>query len=388
MTRSIQSRLLIALVGTTSLAVAAGWAGADAQSTPRDTPGSNVRSDDRMADGAMQTKPWKSARAQRAAEYMRQHSIKLTSAIEAAANHVDGQAVDATWRTTSTGPDGPLTLDVTVIDKNGRLVTVAVDGATGKVASARPYVDGHGDSNAPFAIMKASDFKGRDVMNASNEKVADIEELAVDVARGRIAYVILDLTGGVNRHVAVPWTALSHNDETCTLNVPSGTTLNAAPKFESSTWSTTGSDSFARSIADFYRQPVYGSDEGLPADRTITIVKLSDILGTDVRDSAGKNLGEIEDLALDPNGRVRYAALSFGGFLGINDKLFAVPWHAMSMPTDGKAVLAVDKSRLKDAPGFDKKNWPSTSSPEFDAAIRDYYPHSTPGSVTNAETNR
>jgi sporulation protein YlmC with PRC-barrel domain/uncharacterized membrane protein YkoI len=374
MRRNTQSRMIGVVIGATVLAVLA--AGSGAQSTGRDPNGTKVRSDDRTVDGTVQTKPWKTARAQRAAEFMRQHNISLTSSIEAAAKHADGQAVDATWRTLSSGADGPLTLDVTVIDKNGRLVTVTVDGATGKVASARPYVDWQGDSNAPFAILKASDFRGRDVMNASNEKVADIEELAVDVARGRIAYVILDLTGGVNRHVAVPWSMLSHHEDTCMLNLPAGATLNAAPKFETSMWSTASSDAFARSIADYYRQPLYGSDEGLPPERVVMIMKLGDVLGADVRDTGGQDLGEIEELALDPNGRVRYAALSFGGFLGINDKLFAVPWHAMSMPVDGKVVLAADKSRLKDAPGFDKKNWPSMSSSEFDARMREYYPNS------------
>lgn len=48
-----------------------------------------------------------------------------------------------------------------------------------------------------------------------------------------------------------------------------------------------------------------------------------------VRDAQGKNIGKIEDLMLDSNGRVSFAVMSFEGFLGIGDRLFAVPWNAM-----------------------------------------------------------
>ena len=55
-----------------------------------------------------------------------------------------------------------------------------------------------------------------------------------------------------------------------------------------------------------------------------------------------------------PSGRVAYAVLSFGGFLGMGEKLFAVPWSALTLDTVNKRfVLDVTKERLKDAPGFD-----------------------------------
>ena len=55
-----------------------------------------------------------------------------------------------------------------------------------------------------------------------------------------------------------------------------------------------------------------------------------------------------------PSGRVAYAVLSFGGFLGMGEKLFVVPWSALTLDTVNKRfVLDVTKERLKDAPGFD-----------------------------------
>ena len=77
---------------------------------------------------------------------------------------------------------------------------------------------------------------------------------------------------------------------------------------------------------------------------------------------AGEHLGKIEDLMIDlENGRVAYAVLSFGGFLGLGNKLFAVPWEALSvMPHEHAFGLNVSKEILEKAEGFDKDNWPLT----------------------------
>lgn len=105
------------------------------------------------------------------------------------------------------------------------------------------------------------------------------------------------------------------------------------------------------------------------------ILSASTLTGDDVRNLEGEDLGKIEELMLDvPSGSIAYAVLSFGGFLGIGDKLFAVPWQALQLNEDEKCfILNVSKDRLKDAPGFDKSNWPNMSDPEFGGRIYDYY---------------
>ena len=77
---------------------------------------------------------------------------------------------------------------------------------------------------------------------------------------------------------------------------------------------------------------------------------------------AGEHLGKIEDLMIDlENGRVAYAILSFGGFLGLGNKLFAVPWEALAVrPHEHAFTLNVSKETLEKAEGFDKDNWPLT----------------------------
>jgi hypothetical protein len=73
-------------------------------------------------------------------------------------------------------------------------------------------------------------------------------------------------------------------------------------------------------------------------------------------------------------GRVAYAVLSFGGVLGVGDKLFAVPWSSLQLDTEQKCfLLDADKERLKEAPGFDKKNWPQTDELAWPREIYAFY---------------
>lgn len=94
------------------------------------------------------------------------------------------------------------------------------------------------------------------------------------------------------------------------------------------------------------------------------VSRASKIIGTKVKNPNGENLGAIKDLVIDPaSGQVVYGVVSFGGVLGVGDKLFAIPWDGLSWNSDKKYyVLDLDKETLKKAPGFDKKHWPDTSN--------------------------
>jgi sporulation protein YlmC with PRC-barrel domain len=84
------------------------------------------------------------------------------------------------------------------------------------------------------------------------------------------------------------------------------------------------------------------------------------LIGDDVYNQDGEDLGDIKEIMIDTiKGPVSYAVLSFGGILGIGEKLFAVPWEALKLdPENKRFLLNVDKYRLKDAPGLDKDLWP------------------------------
>lgn len=102
----------------------------------------------------------------------------------------------------------------------------------------------------------------------------------------------------------------------------------------------------------------------------------SSLEGDDVYNPAGeKKLGDIKGIMLDvKQGRIAYAVLSFGGFLGIGDKLFAVPWQALTLDVDNKQfLLNQDKESLKNAPGFDKDHWPSMADSTWANEINTFY---------------
>ncbi|MGH8495832.1 MAG: PRC-barrel domain-containing protein [Gammaproteobacteria bacterium] len=105
------------------------------------------------------------------------------------------------------------------------------------------------------------------------------------------------------------------------------------------------------------------------------LLSATTLIGDEVRNLQDQDLGKIEDLMIDTrDGRVAYAVLSFGGFMGMADKLFAVPMDALELDTEDKCfVLDKSKEALKDAPGFDKHHWPDTASSAWQEQVRSYY---------------
>ncbi|OYW21033.1 MAG: photosystem reaction center subunit H [Burkholderiales bacterium 12-64-5] len=99
------------------------------------------------------------------------------------------------------------------------------------------------------------------------------------------------------------------------------------------------------------------------------------LMGNDVFNKEGDDLGDIQEIMLDMrNGRVSYAVMSFGGFFGMGDKLFAVPWSALTLDTENKRfTLDVAKERLEGAPGFNKDCWPDMADPSWTQQIQEYY---------------
>lgn len=107
------------------------------------------------------------------------------------------------------------------------------------------------------------------------------------------------------------------------------------------------------------------------------VLSAAALIGSKIVSPAGEELGNLKDLMIDlDEGQVNYAVLSFGGFLGLGDKLFAIPWDALTInPENNTFILDMNKDQLKDAPGFDKNHWPDEA--QYQAGwlldIYDYY---------------
>ena len=108
---------------------------------------------------------------------------------------------------------------------------------------------------------------------------------------------------------------------------------------------------------------------------TPNVLSASSINGDQVKNHQGENLGEIKDLMIDlDSGKVAYAVLDFGGFLGVGNKLFAVPWNAFQLCAEEKCFrIDADKEKLKNAEGFDQNNWPDMADRTWGENVHSHY---------------
>ena len=125
----------------------------------------------------------------------------------------------------------------------------------------------------------------------------------------------------------------------------------------------------------YEERDIYGMYKGTHGGPGPSIMGAETLIGNAVYNHQDDHLGDIKEIMLDMrNGRVAYAVLSFGGFLGMGEKFFAVPWNALTLDTKNKRfVLKVEKARLKQAPGFDKDKWPNMADQAWAEEIYSYY---------------
>jgi sporulation protein YlmC with PRC-barrel domain len=105
------------------------------------------------------------------------------------------------------------------------------------------------------------------------------------------------------------------------------------------------------------------------------VLAVSTQKGARVRNFAGEDLGKVDDFVVDfDSGRIAFVVVSVGGFLGIGDRLFAVPWELVSTRTDEhEFYLDVEKQMLLDAPDFERNTWPDMGDPAWAARIHTHY---------------
>ncbi len=248
-------------------------------------------------------------------------------------------------------------------------------------------------------IKRASQIIGKDVYNQEGKEIGSIKDIVLDGGTNRISYAVVSY-GGVlgmgDKLFAVPWRALemrSIEPDKLFLMLDSAM-LKDSPGFDEKNWPDMANSTLRDQINRFYADHDAHRDQiekkqmtQKPADMKMAekpgpeekgllwCRRVSAVLGADVRNPANENLGAIDDLVIDAHtGSVQYAVLSFGGVLGVGDKLFAIPYASLQTKADDeKFVLNVDKDRLKAAPGFDKKNWPDFADPQFRNSVDDYY---------------
>ncbi|AKJ27507.1 hypothetical protein AAW51_0816 [Caldimonas brevitalea] len=114
--------------------------------------------------------------------------------------------------------------------------------------------------------------------------------------------------------------------------------------------------------------------------------RVSQLIGKRVHNPRGENLGEIKDLIIDvTHQRVHYAVLSFGGILGVGNKLFAYPVTLFSpVGREDELLLDMPRDKLKAAPGFDQEKWPNWGDRTYRSEIeRHFGAAATPQNLPN-----
>lgn len=111
-------------------------------------------------------------------------------------------------------------------------------------------------------------------------------------------------------------------------------------------------------------------------DHNHDVVKAKDeVIDVKVKNDAHEDLGKICEVMLDKeSGRVAYAVLESGSFLGMGGKLFALPWNAIHFDASEDCfILSANKDKLKNAPGFDKDHWPDMADKTWGKSVSQYY---------------
>ena len=105
------------------------------------------------------------------------------------------------------------------------------------------------------------------------------------------------------------------------------------------------------------------------------VMAASTLDGDKILCTEGDEVGKVKEIMLDvQSGMIAYVVMSSGGFLGIGDKLMAIPWSALTLDTDRKCfLLAMSAERVKNAPGFDKDHWPSMADQTWATSVHQYY---------------
>ncbi|WP_265582052.1 PRC-barrel domain-containing protein [Methanofollis aquaemaris] len=111
------------------------------------------------------------------------------------------------------------------------------------------------------------------------------------------------------------------------------------------------------------------------------IVAIEKIVGKRVKNALGEDLGEVHHLMVDvPSGSIIFAVLSSGGIMGLGEKLYPVPWQALTEKEDDY-LLKIRKETMETAPSFDHNHWPKADDLSWFERVFRFYDYSPPWEI-------
>lgn len=245
-----------------------------------------------------------------------------------------------------------------------------------------------------YCVSFASDLIGMKVISEKGDSLGKIEDIVVHPG-GAPSYAVLSFGGwmGMDEKLfAMPWSVLraveadsAKKDSARSLVLPlDKERLKTAPGFDKKNWPTLADRDWTQEVDAYYRSDL-DSKTKKPVEAasrpSVITWRATELKGMNVESPKGEKLGDLKELAIDSNGRVCYVALSVGGFLGMGDRVVAVPWDSMTFSLGGDKgdkkliTLASTKKQLEEAPQFKagKENGAEMCNPKWIGRVYDYY---------------
>lgn len=252
------------------------------------------------------------------------------------------------------------------------MITNNLVGVLGAVLGLATFTTVQVDARPAPSVWLSTELIGMKVVSQDGVGLGKIEDVVVHPG-SRSAYAVLtfgEWHGVGDKVFAMPWTVLrtvqldsSKKDSARSLVLPlDRERLKTAPGFDKDNWPSFANPDWTKDIDAFYvgdSNPNFGAPTGAAsAPRTHFVWRVSELKGVKVSNPDGETLGDVQQLAIDTNGRVSYATLSVGGFLGIGDRIVPIPWDMLKFTLGGEKSdkklisLACTKKQLESAPEF------------------------------------
>jgi sporulation protein YlmC with PRC-barrel domain len=245
-------------------------------------------------------------------------------------------------------------------------------------------------SDRDVILISGEQAMGKDVRGLNDEKVGDINDLLISRPDGRVSIALIG-HGGVlgigEKVIAVPYDALSCNHKDRVYMLPiSKDRLKAAPALEKGEWRTLSEPSKLDTSYTYFgltRPTGPNADDRAYATEAHSALKtadwpllrVSDVRGQKLMADDGRELGKVDDVVFDANsGRIAFAVVKFGGFLGMGEDRVAVPWTVFDVNKDGKLfAVNLDQEAVKAAPRITKSDWSEIREPGYGTRVYKHY---------------
>ena len=213
--------------------------------------------------------------------------------------------------------------------------------------------------------MRASQLMGKNVENPQGENLGEIKDLVIDVNNERVFYAIAEFGGflGLGEKLfdypVRSFNQTSADTDKLVLNVDKDN-LKAVPGFARDSWPDWLT--YGKQVDKYHGETV--KLKPVPNQK---LVRASELIGKDVDDRAGKDMGEIDDMVVNMNsGRIHYAVFEFDQSWNLNDKLISLPLRAFNyVAGDQDLILNIDKESIDTKRAYQKDRWPEINDQNY-----------------------